>query len=210
MDSKADRLVRYIRSLEGFTIVDHVGCRYDHMGAAITGAVLQSGLSYAVVMPRVEHVMSFPDARTTSGYLRLLDNAGPKALLRWKSDVKPGRAVSLARFFRDNGVETEEDLARWLDDPAHITELKQLKGIGDKTVDYLRILAGIQACAVDRHIFSFLAGAGIKVKGYQEANAIVHEAAGILGVGVSYLDHSIWEYMSGKKARPGSGKKKKQ
>lgn len=209
MATKAATLARYIKSLDGFTIVDHIDCNHDHMGATITGAVLQSGLSYAVVKPRVEHVMSYPEARSTSGYLLLLDRVGPKELLRWKSDEKPNRAINLALFFRANDIETEKDLALWLEDTAHIVELKKLKGIGDKTVDYLKILVGMQACAVDRHIFTFIDEAGISIEGYQEANAIIHEAAGIMGIGAAYLDHSIWEYKSGRSGRSGRNNRNK-
>ena len=69
---------------------------------------------------------------------------------------------------------------------------------GDKTVDYLHLLAGGSTVAVDDHMFNFLELAGIPInRNYDLAKRIVMETAQILGVDNEHLDHSIWRYMSG-------------
>jgi len=55
---------------------------------------------------------------------------------------------------------------------------------------------GIPESAIDRHLFAFLALAGIDTVGYEAAQAIINAAADQLGVGRAHLDHSIWQYMS--------------
>ena len=53
---------------------------------------------------------------------------------------------------------------------------------------------------MDRHLFTFLARAGIVERDYLRAQEIVHEAADMMDVGRAHLDHWIWRYMSGGKA----------
>ena len=53
------------------------------MGATITDAVLQAGLRYeTVVWPRVQHVMTIPEAATTSGFLAVLRERGGEEVVR--------------------------------------------------------------------------------------------------------------------------------
>jgi hypothetical protein len=63
-------------------------------------------------------------------------------------------------------------------------------------VHYLQILVGTQTVAVDNHLFRFLAQAGLPTNSYDKAHQLISEAATLLGVEPSILDHSIWRYMS--------------
>ena len=76
-------------------------------------------------------------------------------------------------------------------------KLKQIKGVGNKTADYFKILAGIPTSAIDRHLFTFLARAGIQVSQYAVAQAVIRETAVLLEVDERTLDYSIWKYMAG-------------
>lgn len=192
-------LADYVRSLADFVIVETIDGNYNHMGATIADAVLQAGISYdAVVRPRVRRILvEHPEARTASQFLRLLEDRGVEAVLAWSAGRKLGTALGLTRFLVQEGVETEDDLRRWLQESANHARLRAIHGIGPKTVDYLHILIGMQAVAVDVHIRRFLARAQLPVRSYGEARDLVCGAADLLGIEQARFDHSIWKYMSG-------------
>jgi len=108
---------------------------------------------------------------------------------------------ALSRFFLDEQVESEADLKAWLTNEANLARLRQLPGVGPKTVDYLQILAGLDTSAIDRHLALFLAQAGVEAGTYEERKAVIDAAAGLLGVDRAVLDYSIWRYMSDRAAR---------
>jgi hypothetical protein len=199
--SPASQLARYIRSLEDFKMVGGTRC-YNHMGATITDTMLQAGQRYdTVVVPRVERVQTYRSARTTKGFLRLLERKGPKVVLDWRDDEKPARVLNITRFFVKEGISTEDDLRIWLEDEENIKKLKKQRGIGPKTLDYLKMLVEMPTVAVDRHLVNFLGMAGMKWSGYEEARELIKEAAVELGKRESALDNSIWYYMSNKSIR---------
>jgi endonuclease III len=80
---------------------------------------------------------------------------------------------------------------------ANADRLLAVRGMGPKTIDYFRILCGEQdTAAVDVHLTRFLERAGVRVRDYDHARAVIAEAAALLGVPAARLDHSIWTYMS--------------
>lgn len=189
-------LVAYIKSLSDFPRVPAQE-PYNHIGATLTDALLQSGLRYeAVVLPRVKRVLAEPSAGTVSGFLNLLERDGPHVVLNWRHPDKPARVLAVTRLLSAEGIETEADLRDWLADEAHCQTLLGLKGIGPKTMDYLQVLVGIPNIAVDVHLFAFLERAGCPAKNYSEAHDLLMDAAQLLGWPASELDHSIWRYMS--------------
>ena len=204
---KAAILVDHLSSLPDFVIVDTIDGSYDHMGATITDAMLQAGVRYeTVVRPRVQRVrQQYPQARTTSGFLRILHEVGPNTVLQWTDAEKPARVLGVAVFLHEQGIETEAELAQWLAEPSNIVRLKKLRGIGDKTADYIKILVGMQTNAVDRHLLGFLREANITVAGYNEAQQVIDQAADLRGVDRARFDHSIWKYMSTRKTKPCGG-----
>lgn len=190
-------LADYINSLDDFAIFYDFQYGYDHIGACLTDSVLQAGLKYeTVVEPRVHEVLAMEEARTTSGFKALLDREGTKKVLRWKDDAKPECLEELVGLLLDEGVETEWGLKAWLNlDNDH--KLRAIKGIGPKTVDYIKMLVGIHTVAVDRHIRKFVEQAGYEVNSYKQVRDLVSQTANELGTDPSSLDHSIWVYMSG-------------
>ena len=54
------------------------------------------------------------------------------------------------------GIENERQLAVWIEKSGNTEYLLSIKGIGPKTVDYLKMLSGCQSIAIDRHLFQFL------------------------------------------------------
>jgi len=110
-----ERVAMHVRGLPDFEMVDDLAIPYNHMGATITDAVLQAGLRYeTVVWPRVQHVMTIPEAATTSGFLAVLRERGGEEVVHWTHTEKLGRMDAVAELFVADGVETEADLHFWL------------------------------------------------------------------------------------------------
>ena len=117
-------------------------------------------------------------------------------LVAWKNSKKLQRISNLSWFLYMNGIENEDQLAKWLDIEKTINLLRKVDGIGPKTIDYLKILSGNQAVAIDRHLFVFLELAGIPHCSYQDAALIYGKAAGVLDMSQYELDKQVWLYMA--------------
>jgi len=195
--NKAKQLVNYIESLPDFKIVKP-DIPYRHMGATITDAILQAGTTWeTVVKPRVLKLRdNYPEAKTTTGFFNLLVKIGPRKLLEWNDSEKPERILAVTCFFIKEGIQTEADLKTWLENDANISRLKEIRGIGNKTADYFKILSGIPTSAIDRHLIEFLNRAGVDIVNYSEAREVINKAADQMGINRLVLDHSIWKYMS--------------
>lgn len=194
-DDRAARLVRYINSLPDFEYAKpNEFFNYKHMGATLTDTMLRAGISYAVVKPRIERVQAYPEARTTDGFLKILEKESPQKLLNFKGR-KPEYLLELARFLSAEGVQTEEDLNHWLRVSSNVTRLKQLRGVGDGTVDYLKLATGLQATAVGSRLIRFLEIVGIQPENYEDAGAIIRQTANLLKTDTAVLDYSMWHYM---------------
>ncbi len=200
---EAARTARFVETLDDFEMVEDLALPYHHMGATITDAALQAGLRYeTVVWPRVQHVMTIPEAATTSGFLAVLRERGGEEVVHWTHPEKLGRMQAVAELFAAESVETEADLHFWLCEDgdergAHIAKLAAVHGIGPKTIDYFKILCGEQdTAAIDMHLTRFLEQAGVRVTSYEQAREVIAGAAEELGVSPARLDHSIWTYMS--------------
>jgi len=201
LEEKARALLAYIRSLPDFEVRKELDySNYGHMGATMAAAILQAGLTWeTTVRPRVERLRTkFPDAATTTAFLGLLQQRGHVEVLDWNDKEKPSRILGLARFLQAEHVENEAELRNWLRDPENGCRLMDLRGVGDKTVDFLQMLVGIPTNAVDRYLYTLLAQAGIEAQGYQENHAIIDCAADLAGIDRIIFDFSIWKYMSEK------------
>jgi endonuclease III len=117
-------------------------------------------------------------------------------LINWEKGQKLKRIQDLSWFLFNDGIENEDQLAAWLNVNENIDRLGQINGIGPKTIDYLRMLSGNQAIAIDRHLFGFLKLAGIPNRTYEEANLIYSKASEMLGMSKYEMDRKVWLYMS--------------
>jgi 3-methyladenine DNA glycosylase/8-oxoguanine DNA glycosylase len=104
--------------------------------------------------------------------------------------------MELTWFLVNQGIEMEADLQAWLDRPGNASLLLELRGVGPKTVDYVKMLVGLPAVAVDRHVRAFVEEAGVSCRAYEDIGAVVECAAAELGVSAGALDVAIWTYMS--------------
>jgi hypothetical protein len=196
--AQAIKLAEYTRSLPDFVFQRELDC-YDHMGALIVDAVLQAGIHYeSVVKPRVLRIQrDFPEALSTSAFLEVLSKVGSEKLLDFRGD-KPMRVLEVTCLLRYEGIESVSQLADWLGKKDNKDRLSQIKGIKNKTVEYMRILAGADSIAIDRHLMNFLKAAKIDCVTKDEASKVISATATLLGMNMSHYDHSIWTYMSTK------------
>lgn len=192
------KLVQFITSLENFHFESEERLGYQHMGGTLTDAILQCGLNYrTVVYPRVASVIRrFPTASLTTSFWNVLHLYSPADVLSWSHPEKPRRLLDLTRLLVENDVQTEKDLSCWIDMPTNANTVLSIKGIGPKTLDYLKLLVGVQTIAVDRHIRTFVALAGLQVEKYEEIRQVVLDSALMLNINAASLDHSIWRYVS--------------
>lgn len=200
LPSEVGKLQSYITGLSDFQLSTAPAVQYNHMGATLTDAILQSGLTYeTVVRPRVEHVLlTFPEAKLTSAFLTVLQTHGANKVIQWKDAEKPTRLLAVTELLSANNVQSEPELGTWLSTAQNVQSMRRLHGVGPKTVDYFRMLCGMSTTAIDRHIMRFLQDAGISPADYDEAHAIIERTAHLMGIGTSMLDSSIWTYMAGR------------
>lgn len=201
IENKAKKLFEYIRNLSDFNIVTDIDGNYNHLGATIADAVLQANMRYEThVRPRVERIkMKFPSAATMSGLKRTLMEIKTSEFLNWGNEEtdRVKRFNDIVVLFSLEKIETEDHLKNWLYNEKNLEKLIKIKGIGSKTIDYFKILTGIQTCAIDRRLIDFLKQAGIDISGndYDKAKGIINLTAEIMGIQQAYFDHSIWEYI---------------
>jgi ABC-type taurine transport system substrate-binding protein len=136
--NKAEIVALYIRTHPTFVIVDSME-QYHHMGATLADAVLQRGIDYkAVVEPRIKRLLAaYSESTTTSAFARIVIEQGAAQVLDWSEGQKPQTLTALINLLLESGVETEGELKAWLERPDNISVLKRIKGIKDKTADYL-------------------------------------------------------------------------
>jgi hypothetical protein len=135
---------------------------YDHMGAKLTDAVLQSGINYEnVVRPRVDRVFrDFPSGSTTSGFRAVLQKHGAATVLDLKGGRKLRTIVELTDCLADGSIETPASLRVWLGSTENVKRLHAVYGVGPKTTSFMKLLVGLDAIAVDVHVRRALAKQG--------------------------------------------------
>jgi len=201
MADNTKKLVDFIEALNGFEYVSNIDGNYENMGATIVDGILQAGLKYeTVVKPRVLSILEkFPNHTTTSSFITVCKEQGIKNIISWKNDKKPNLIMLLLSFLQSEQVETCQQFSTWLEQENNIIKLRSIKGIGPKTIDYLKILLGKETVAVDIHLKRFVQMAGIELSNYDEIKTVITETANHLNISPSQLDHSIWKYMAERK-----------
>lgn len=173
---------------------------YTHIGALYTNIILQAGLNYkTVVQPRVMHVLrEYPNADTVKGFIEVVNIYGIGNVINWKHFDKIDRMLKLLDFSIEMSINTCEDLSNFLRCESNQEKFLNIKGIGNKTLDYTLKLLAFDTIAVDRHIYTFVEQAGLPVIDYTTTKKVVEFAADILDVSRSAMDYRIWLYMSNK------------
>jgi len=207
-EEAAQRLVDYIHSLPDF-VYHELGDSYGHIGATIADAVLQPRRDYdTFVTPRTKRILTkWPHERTVSAMLQLLRSIPASEFLNYQDSENSGswlghrveRFCTILQLLNQEAIESEADLEAWLTSDTNLPKLHAINGVGPKTVDYLKILVGVQGAgaAVDSRLRAFLNAAGIVTapSDYDMPREIINRAAELLSVERAVLDHSIWRYM---------------
>lgn len=196
LSEKVQKVIHFMSDKEFESVTQNAP--YFHMGATITDSILQSGINYRnVVYPRVKKILlNYPNFRTTCDFIILFQSIPLNQIIDWNGTRKVDLIKKLSWYFYNESIQNENDLSKWLNNSENIRKLLEINGIGNKTVDYLKILTGQQSVAIDRHLFKFLELAGITARKYEEAESVYKETAKILNYSLYELDRKIWIYMS--------------
>jgi hypothetical protein len=195
----ARKLVDFIQRTDSFELIESNHCQYsNHIAALFTDIVLQAGLNYkTVVTPRVVRVLhNYPHCYTVQSFHALIQTEGLENIVAWKHEIKINRILDLVDFCLSNEINTSTQLKEFLIDPHNKSSFLNIKGIGNKTYDYLLKLLNVDNVAVDRHIYSFLEKAEIHANDYHYIKSIVEYAADLLNISRRNIDYSIWYYMA--------------
>lgn len=178
-----------------------------HVGRVIVDLVLSVGHDFEKqVRTAVEMIKEHPEAATVSGFITLLEPNPLGSVLNFGEDSTKEDLLSVARFFQRQGIETYDDLYRWLDSEEHrdglLTENSNLGGkvfrIADKTADYARKLVGHwDAVAIDRGFKGLFAETGIMPRyatrwTYKEKRTVAQLAALSMGCTPRDLDNAVY------------------
>lgn len=182
-----------------------VSCRpvYQHMGAVLADSVLQAGLNYAkVVKPRIATILrTFPHATTMSNLVPVIEQEGSPKFLQWEHREKVSRFDNLVGFMAEAEIDSTSELSRALRDKRFRMDIRRVRGVGPKTVDYMACLVGVDCIAVDRHIRGFAELAGLEDDSYDYLREVFSFAADLLSISRREFDASIWRYQSEQTAR---------
>lgn len=174
---------------------------YDHLGAKLADAVLQSGVGYeAFVRKRVERVASeYASWRTASSFQAILRREGAPKVLRLVGGRKLRTIEELTEFCVAERIETAADLRAWLQVAGNPAKLRTVHGVGPKTISFLKLLVGLDAIAVDMHIRRFVIEAGLELRDPERVEALLLAAGQAIGLSGSQVDELVWRSMA---ARP--------
>lgn len=194
----AQRVAGYAVSLGIMEMPRSSRYRYEHIGALIADAILQSGLNYrTVVYPRVQRILKeFPEINTLTGVIDIIGSGNLNDFLTWSHPTKLQRFCRVTRYFSQCHIETTKLLRDRITDIDFQTGLLGIHGIGPKTVDYISCISGIETIAVDRHILKFADEAGVRVYDYESVREIFSFAADLLDISRRSFDSWIWNTVS--------------
>jgi hypothetical protein len=197
--ARAEQLAEYVRKLGGtFEVYKSVDSDYhDHIGATIADAILQANRNYEkVVRPRVTAILKrYAECRTTAALNELLKKIDITDFLNYRSPQREQRFRDVLHLLTEEKIDSTEGLRNWLLRQENLPKLRKIKGIGPKTVDYFKILAGLETVAIDTRLQEFLDRAEVKYYGYDDTLEVIKKCADLLCIGYSNFDHSIWLYI---------------
>lgn len=191
----ARRVADYAKELGADLDRQEIRPAYDHMGALLADSVLQAGLNYnSVVRPRITAILAhYPNQSRTSQLLDLVQRGETATFLNWTHTEKVSRFDALVTFLSDCSVEHIDDLKECLLDRAFVVSLRDVRGIGPKTVDYMGCLVGLDSVAVDRHVRTFAKRVGVMEDDYDFLKTVFCYAADLLAVSRREFDAWVWQ-----------------
>ncbi|MFF9217423.1 HhH-GDP family DNA glycosylase [Streptomyces viridosporus] len=191
------QLAAHVRSVLGDGPF-HLPGGWTHMGAVICDASFHARRKYkSTIRPRLVQLQSaWPDAATVRGFQAHLATESLAVAMNFKSPSRVATAHGITDLLAARGVDTRDDLHAWLEHRDNRIALRAVKGVGEKTVDYIGNLVGRSQVAVDVHLRAFAADAGVVGLHYEELQAVYEEAAAVLGHEAGGLEHAVWRFKS--------------
>ncbi|OQP88172.1 hypothetical protein BTR14_01570 [Rhizobium rhizosphaerae] len=191
----ARRIADYAKDLGADAERQEIRPSYDHMGALVADSVLQAGLNYkTVVLPRIKAILNlYPDLYRTSAVFELIAVGQTTVFLNWKHPEKVGRFDDLVTFLFEHSIERISDLKEALTDALFVTAMRDVRGVGPKTVDYMGCLVGADSIAVDRHIRTFAKRVGVLEDDYDFLKSVFCCAADLLSLPRREFDAWVWK-----------------
>lgn len=171
---------------------------YNHMGALLADSILQAGLNYAsVVKPRIEYILTeHLEKNTTLALIELIESQQTSQFLNWSHKTKITRFEATVHFLHSHSINSSTELRDNLEKSSFGDKLRQIDGIGPKTIDYMKCLVGIDSIAVDRHIRTFAQNAGVKYSDYDFLHKSFCSAADLLSISRRGFDSWVWNTLS--------------
>ncbi|MEV4336078.1 hypothetical protein [Streptomyces sp. NPDC049590] len=193
--SAAQSLATHARSVLGDGPFHPPG-GWTHMGAVICDVSFQARRKYqSTVRPRLLRLQSaWPDAVTVRGFRARLATEDLAVAMNFNSPGRVATAHAITELLAARGVDTRDNLHEWLGHQDNRAALRTVKGVGPKSVDYIGNLVGRSQVAVDVHLRSFAAAAGVTGLTYAELRAAYEEAAALLGHEPGGLEHAVWRF----------------
>lgn len=172
----------------------------EHLGSVIVDAVLQARQSYKnTVAPRVaEFERDQPASATLTGFQAFLATGELSEAIRWRGATRLDRIGLIASALAECDIETVSDMheafASEATGEALENRLRQIDGVARKTVNYLRILSGIDTCAIDMRLKRFASEASIEDRSVRHLEEVVAEAAREAHTTQRAIDAAMWAY----------------
>jgi len=197
MPSEPERLRDYILSIALKKCTPDR--KYNNIGATLADAVLQRNNNYERnVRHRVKRIRTiYADAKTLSDLKRLLLHTTPQEFLDWKGPQRAKTFLELIALLDNEKVDTEEEFRLWLLHDENCEKLRAIRFVGRKTINYLKLLVGLDVAAIDIRLRRFVELAGIGKLSDERCQDVIHRAADLMKWDRADLDHSIWQYMGG-------------
>jgi hypothetical protein len=173
--------------------------RYTHIGALLADVSLQAATNYShIVWPRVSRILScFPDCSDTETVVRHLHSVGTETFLNWRGQQKVRLFEDILSLLVEQSLNSIEDVSRWVATEGARARLLLLSNVGNKTIDYFRMLCGEAVVPLDRHVFRFVEMAGVDLRkhDYDSVQALIVESCGQAGVPPHVAERGIWQLM---------------
>jgi endonuclease III-like uncharacterized protein len=111
--------------------------------------------------------------------------------------VKTERFKSILEFLLRRNIGSIKDLGCWSDGGAAREEFLEIRGVGNKTFDYLRMLCGRATFPLDRYFLRFLSLAGVNVKtcGYNYAQQLLMDSCIAVGLEPRTTERRLWSLL---------------
>lgn len=169
----------------------------EHLGALLAATILQGSSSFErVVKKRIARIEEkYPSCLTVSQIRReIIEQKKTHEFLELRHGVKTYRFERFVELIAQHGIESRADLKEALKKEEFCKELLRLDGIGNKSIDFLKINIGLFSIAVDKSLKQFALSAGVNKRNYNFLRDAYLEATRILGMNPQDLACRVGEY----------------